>query len=71
MEQLKWIKKELGMETERKDKLIEQFKERTASLKMPEGVWKVFLKKELAKVARFGTSLRVKLNLIEKLFGWH
>ncbi|KAH8101026.1 ATP-dependent protease La [Cristinia sonorae] len=42
MEQLKGIKKELGMESDGKDKIIEKFKERAASLKMPEGVRKVF-----------------------------
>lgn len=42
MEQLKGIKKELGMESDGKDKLIEKFKERAASLKMPEQVRKVF-----------------------------
>ncbi|EJD07055.1 ATP-dependent protease La [Fomitiporia mediterranea MF3/22] len=42
MEQLKGIKKELGMESDGKDKLIEKFKERANSLKMPEGVRKVF-----------------------------
>jgi ATP-dependent Lon protease len=49
MEQLKGIKKELGMESDGKDKLIEKFKERAASLKMPEVVWKVF-EEELAKL---------------------
>ncbi|CDO69721.1 hypothetical protein BN946_scf184687.g6 [Trametes cinnabarina] len=42
MEQLKNIKKELGMESDGKDKLIEKFKERAAALKMPEAVRKVF-----------------------------
>ncbi|CCM01511.1 uncharacterized protein FIBRA_03567 [Fibroporia radiculosa] len=42
MEQLKGIKKELGMESDGKDKLIEKFKERAASLKMPEAARKVF-----------------------------
>ena len=42
MEQLKGIKKELGMESDGKDKLIEKFKERAAQLKMPEDVKKVF-----------------------------
>lgn len=42
MEQLKGIKKELGMESDGKDKLIEKFKERAANLKMPESVRKVF-----------------------------
>ena len=34
MEQLKGIRKELGMESDGKDKLIEKFKERAASLKL-------------------------------------
>lgn len=42
MEQLKGIKKELGMESDGKDKMIEKFKERAAALKMPEAVKKVF-----------------------------
>jgi Lon-like ATP-dependent protease len=42
MEQLKGIKKELGMESDGKEKLIEKFKERAAQLKMPEAVQKVF-----------------------------
>ncbi|OSX57702.1 hypothetical protein POSPLADRAFT_1067762 [Postia placenta MAD-698-R-SB12] len=42
MEQLKGIKKELGMESDGKDKLIEKFKERAAALMMPEPVRKVF-----------------------------
>ena len=49
MEQLKGIKKELGMESDGMDKLIEKFKERAASLKMPEGIRKVF-EEELAKL---------------------
>jgi Lon-like ATP-dependent protease len=42
MEQLKGIKKELGMESDGKDKLVERFKEKAAQLAMPEGVKKVF-----------------------------
>jgi len=49
MEQLKGIKKELGMETDGKDKLIEKFKERAAGLKMPDPVKKVF-EEEIAKL---------------------
>ncbi|PPQ87432.1 hypothetical protein CVT26_003102, partial [Gymnopilus dilepis] len=49
MEQLKGIKKELGMESDGKDKLIEKFRERAAGLKMPEGVRKVF-EEELSKL---------------------
>ncbi|KAF8955978.1 Lon protease C-terminal proteolytic domain-containing protein [Flammula alnicola] len=42
MEQLKGIKKELGMESDGKDRLIEKLRERAAGLRMPEGVRKVF-----------------------------
>ncbi|ORY25656.1 Lon protease C-terminal proteolytic domain-domain-containing protein [Naematelia encephala] len=42
MEQLKGIKKELGMESDGKDKLVEKFKEKAEQLAMPEGVRKVF-----------------------------
>ncbi|KXS21509.1 ATP-dependent protease La [Gonapodya prolifera JEL478] len=42
MEQLKGIKKELGIDTDGKDKLIEKFKERASQLQMPEAVQKVF-----------------------------
>jgi ATP-dependent Lon protease len=49
MEQFKAIKKELGMESDGKDKLIEKFRETAAGLKMPEGVRKVF-DEELAKL---------------------
>lgn len=49
MEQLKGIKKELGMETDGKDKLIEKFRERAAGLKMPDPVRKVF-EEEIAKL---------------------
>ncbi|KAJ3101102.1 ATP-dependent Lon protease pim1 [Phlyctochytrium bullatum] len=42
MEQLKGIKKELGMDSDGKDKLVEKFKERVAKLNMPEAARKVF-----------------------------
>ncbi|KAI8600565.1 Lon protease C-terminal proteolytic domain-containing protein [Dissophora ornata] len=42
MEQLKGIKKELGIESDGKDKLIEKFKEKSVKLAMPEQVKKVF-----------------------------
>ncbi|KAF8875375.1 P-loop containing nucleoside triphosphate hydrolase protein [Infundibulicybe gibba] len=50
MEQLKAIKKELGMESDSKDELIEKFKERAATLKMLEPVRKVF-DEEISKFA--------------------
>lgn len=49
MEQLKGIKKELGMDTDGKDKLVEGFKEKAAKLAMPEGV-KTVLDEEISKL---------------------
>lgn len=48
-EQLKGIKKELGLESDGKDKMVEKFKEKAASLNMPEPVKKVF-EEELSKL---------------------
>lgn len=42
MEQLKGIKKELGLESDGKDKLVEGFKEKALKLNMPANVKKVF-----------------------------
>ncbi|KAJ3324757.1 ATP-dependent Lon protease pim1 [Boothiomyces sp. JEL0866] len=42
MEQLKGIKKELGLESDGKEKMIQLFKEKASKLKMPEQVKKVF-----------------------------
>jgi Lon-like ATP-dependent protease len=42
MEQLKGIKKELGLESDGKDKLVEGFKEKASKLAMPAMVKKVF-----------------------------
>jgi Lon-like ATP-dependent protease len=42
MEQLKGIKKELGLESDGKDKMVEKFKEKAQALNMPEPVRKVF-----------------------------
>jgi Lon-like ATP-dependent protease len=55
MEQLKGIKKELGLESDGKDKLVEGFKEKASKLAMPETVKKVFdevKKKKKMKGAR-------------------
>lgn len=48
-EQLKGIKKELGIESDGKDKMIEKFRDRAANLKMPEAIRKVF-DEELSKL---------------------
>lgn len=42
MEQLKGIKKELGIESDGKDKLVDKFKDKAETLNMPEPVRKVF-----------------------------
>lgn len=42
MEQMKGIKRELGLESDGKDKLVEKFKEKASKLAMPEAVSKVF-----------------------------
>ncbi|EFX03248.1 mitochondrial serine protease [Grosmannia clavigera kw1407] len=42
MEQMKGIRRELGIESDGKDKLVEKFKERADKLAMPEAVRKVF-----------------------------
>lgn len=49
MEQLKGIKKELGMESDGKDKLVEKFMDKVKTLNMPEAVRKVF-DEELSKL---------------------
>jgi ATP-dependent Lon protease len=42
MEQMKGIKRELGLESDGKDKLVEKFKEKASKLAMPEAVKRVF-----------------------------
>jgi Lon-like ATP-dependent protease len=49
MEQLKGIKKELGMESDGKEKLLVKFRERANALKMPSSIKKVF-NEEMAKL---------------------
>jgi Lon-like ATP-dependent protease len=68
MERLKGIKKELGMKSDGKDKLIEKFRERTASLKMPEGVRKVF-EEELAKLQGLEPAAR-EANVTRNYLDW-
>lgn len=50
MEQRKAINKELGLESDGKDKLVDKFKEKAMKLAMPEAVKKVF-DEELSKLA--------------------
>lgn len=48
-EQLKGIKKELGIESDGKDKMVDKFREKATGLKMPDAVRKVF-DEELSKL---------------------
>lgn len=48
-EQLKGIKKELGIESDGKDKMVDKFREKASTLRMPEQVRKVF-DEELSKL---------------------
>ena len=50
LEQMKGIKRELGLESDGKDKLVENFKAKAAKLSMPDGVQKVF-EEEINKLA--------------------
>jgi len=50
MEQMKGIKRELGLESDGKDKMVEKFKEKATKLAMPEPVKKVF-DEELSKLS--------------------
>ncbi|RKO90710.1 P-loop containing nucleoside triphosphate hydrolase protein, partial [Blyttiomyces helicus] len=54
-EQLKGIKKELGIDTDGKEKLVEKFRKRAETLKMPEAVKKVF-DEELSKLQNLETA---------------
>lgn len=49
-EQLKAIKRQLGIESDGKEKLVEKFKEKASKLSMPEAVKKVF-EEELSKLS--------------------
>lgn len=51
MEQMKGIRRELGIESDGKDKLVEKFKEKADKLAMPESVKKVF---DEVRIIRYG-----------------
>ncbi|EJD45962.1 ATP-dependent protease La [Auricularia subglabra TFB-10046 SS5] len=68
MEQMKGIKKELGLESDGKDKLIEKFKERAAALKMPEAVRKVF-DEEISKLAQLEPAA-AEANVTRNYLDW-
>jgi ATP-dependent Lon protease len=68
MEQLKGIRRELGMESDGKDKLIETFKEKANKLSMPEAVRKVF-DEEINKLAHIEPAAS-EFNVTRNYLDW-
>lgn len=68
MEQMKGIKRELGIESDGKDKLVEKFKERASKLAMPEAVSKVF-DEELNKLAHLEPAAS-EFNVTRNYLDW-
>ncbi|KAJ6172089.1 hypothetical protein N7470_001156 [Penicillium chermesinum] len=68
MEQMKGIKRELGIESDGKDKLVEKFKEKAAKLAMPEAVKKVF-EEELNKLAHLEPAAS-EFNVTRNYLDW-
>ncbi|CAO3641617.1 unnamed protein product [Cunninghamella blakesleeana] len=68
MEQLKGIKKELGLESDGKDKLVEGFKEKAEKLAMPQGVKKVF-DEEINKLAHLEPAAS-EFNVTRNYLDW-
>ncbi|KAJ2555088.1 ATP-dependent Lon protease pim1 [Coemansia sp. RSA 1933] len=68
MEQLKGIKRELGLESDGKDKLIEQFKIKAKVLKMPADVKKVF-DEEVSKLAHLEPAAS-EFNVTRNYLDW-
>ncbi|UNI13513.1 Endopeptidase La [Purpureocillium takamizusanense] len=68
MEQMKGIRRELGLESDGKDKLVEKFKEKAGKLAMPEAVRKVF-DEELNKLAHLETAAS-EFNVTRNYLDW-
>ncbi|PSN69403.1 ATP-dependent protease La [Corynespora cassiicola Philippines] len=68
MEQLKGIKRELGIESDGKDKLIEGFKEKAEKLAMPEAVRKVF-DEEISKLSHLEPAAS-EFNVTRNYLDW-
>lgn len=69
MEQMKGIKRELGIESDGKDKLLEKFNEKASKLAMPEAVRKVF-EEEMSKLQGLepnGSEFNVTRNYLDWL----
>ena len=68
MEQMKGIRRELGIESDGKDKLVEKFKEKADKLAMPEAVKKVF-EEELNKLAHLEPAAS-EFNVTRNYLDW-
>ena len=68
MEQMKGIRRELGIESDGKDKLVEKFREKANQLAMPEAVKKVF-DEELNKLAHLEPAAS-EFNVTRNYLDW-
>ena len=68
MEQMKGIRRELGIESDGKDKLVEKFKEKANKLAMPEAVKKTF-EEELSKLAHLEPAAS-EFNVTRNYLDW-
>ncbi|MCJ1353199.1 MAG: ATP-dependent Lon protease pim1 [Icmadophila ericetorum] len=68
MEQMKGIRRELGIESDGKDKLVDKFKEKANNLAMPEPVRKVF-EEELNKLAHLEPAAS-EFNVTRNYLDW-
>lgn len=68
MEQMKGIRRELGLESDGKDKLVEKFREKASKLAMPEAVKKVF-DEEINKLAHLEPAAS-EFNVTRNYLDW-
>ncbi|OCK83043.1 lon protease like, mitochondrial [Lepidopterella palustris CBS 459.81] len=68
MEQMRGIKRELGMEADGKEKLLENFREKASKLAMPEAIQKVF-NEELTKLAHLEPAAS-EFNVTRNYLDW-
>ncbi|KAL2040442.1 hypothetical protein N7G274_006885 [Stereocaulon virgatum] len=68
MEQMKGIRRELGIESDGKDKLVEKFREKANKLAMPEAVKKTF-EEELSKLAHLEPAAS-EFNVTRNYLDW-
>jgi ATP-dependent Lon protease len=68
MEQMKGIRRELGIESDGKDKLVEKFREKASRLAMPEAVKKVF-DEEINKLAHLEPAAS-EFNVTRNYLDW-